>query len=227
MSARELRVERSWSLQRIETAKTGRTRRVDMSEPLVRALRRLEIDRMVEKVKRGWEDLPPLGLLHGRGHAARESRVRKAFRRALRRAKLPSFHLYDFRHTYASLLLAQNAPLTYVSAQLGRTDATTTLRWYGRWIPRTDRRAVDALDEARPVTKLRLEAAQGGGVGDQLVTNLPPQSQIGHSGNPEVPDSSGGPSRTRTLDPLIKSRADEPPTDTHGEVSREDTKASA
>ena len=54
--------------------------------------------------------------------------MRKAFGQALRRAKLPSFRLYDLRHTYASLLLAQNAPLTYVSAQLGHTDATTTLR---------------------------------------------------------------------------------------------------
>jgi integrase len=60
--------------------------------------------------------------------------VRKAFGQALRRAKLPSFRLYDLRHTYASQLLAENAPLTYASAQLGHTDATTTLRWYARWI---------------------------------------------------------------------------------------------
>ena len=37
LRARELRVERSWSLRKIETPKTGRTRRVDMSEQLVRA----------------------------------------------------------------------------------------------------------------------------------------------------------------------------------------------
>jgi len=57
--ARELRVERSWSLRKIETPKTGRTRRVAMSEQLVRTLRRLEVDRMVEKVKRGWAEMPP------------------------------------------------------------------------------------------------------------------------------------------------------------------------
>lgn len=62
--------------------------------------------------------------------------VRNAFRQALRRAKLPSFRLYGLRHTYASLLPTQNAPMTYVSAQLGHTDATTTFRWYARWIPR-------------------------------------------------------------------------------------------
>ena len=113
---------------------------------------------------------------------------------------------YSQHRLDASLLLAQNAPLTYVSAQLGHTDATTTLRWYARWIPRPEKRAVDGLDEVRANQKLRLEAAQGGMVGDQLVTNPGPESQIEHSGDSEVPDSSGGPSRTRTLDPLIKSQ---------------------
>jgi len=204
--ARELRVERSWSLRRIETPKTGSTRRVDMSEQLVRALRRLEVERMVEKVRRGWTELPPWVFCTDEGTPLDESRVRKAFRQALRRAKLPSFRVYDLRHTYASLLLAQNAPITYVSVQLGHTDATTTFRWYARWIPRADNRVVDALDEPRLVPKLRLEVAQGGMVGDQLVTNSPSESQIGHPGDPEVADSIGGPSRTRTLDPLIKSQ---------------------
>ena len=40
----------------------------------------------------------------------------------------------------------------------------------------------------------------------QLVTNLPPERQIGHPEISEVPDKIGGPSRTRTLDPLIKSQ---------------------
>jgi integrase len=51
-----------------------------------------------------------------------------------------------------------------VSAQLGHTDATTTLRWYARWSPRTDKRAVAGLDAARAIPNLRLEAAQGGTV---------------------------------------------------------------
>jgi len=42
---------------------------------------------------------------------------------------------YDLRHTYASLLLADGAPLTYVSAQLGHANSTTTLRHYARWMP--------------------------------------------------------------------------------------------
>src|SRR5262249_40384242 len=91
--ARELRVERSWSLRKVETPKTGTTRRVDMSEQLAQALRRLEIDRMVEKVKRGWAAMPPWVFCTDEGTPLDESRVRKAFSQALRRAKLPSFRL--------------------------------------------------------------------------------------------------------------------------------------
>jgi len=72
--------------------------------------------------------------------------VRKVFKRALGKAKLPTFRLYDLRHTFASLLLAASAPITYVSAQLGHVNASTTLKYYARWIPNRGRRWVDLLD---------------------------------------------------------------------------------
>ena len=59
--------------------------------------------------------------------------------RALKKAGVPRFRLYDLRHTYASLLLAEGAPLTYASAQLGHTNPVTTLRSYARWIPASGR----------------------------------------------------------------------------------------
>ena len=43
-------------------------------------------------------------------------------------------------------------------------------------------------------------------LGSKLGTKKWNQNAIGHSGAPEVADSIGGPSRTRTLDPLIKSQ---------------------
>ncbi len=203
---RELHVERSLSAGQIETPKTGQTRTVDMSEQLMRTLRRLEIDRMVEKLRLGWQEMPPWVFCTEVGTPLDESRVRKAFAQSLKRAKLPGFRLYDLRHSFASLLLAQGAPITYVSAQLGHTDATTTLRWYARWLPRTDRRAVDMLDDGWVNAVDRLGEAQVGTVGSQLVANPGSESEIGHPDAPEVPDSFGGPSRTRTLDPLIKSQ---------------------
>jgi integrase len=49
--------------------------------------------------------------------------------------------------SYASLLLADGAPLTYVSAQLGHANPTTTLRHYARWMPKKGKQWVNALDK--------------------------------------------------------------------------------
>jgi integrase len=54
--------------------------------------------------------------------------------------------MYDLRHTFASLLLASSAPITYVAAQLGHTKPTITLRYYAKWIPKEGLRYVDVLD---------------------------------------------------------------------------------
>ena len=93
-----------------------------------------------------------------------------------------------------------------MSAQLGHTDATTTLRWYARWLPRTDKRAVDLLDDTPARSIVALGEAPSGTVGSQLVAKTGFESEIGHPDTPEVPDSFGGPSGTRTPDPLIKSQ---------------------
>src|SRR6266511_4336111 len=53
--------------------------------------------------------------------------VAKTFRSVLQVAGLPRFRLYDLRHTFATHLLMQGAPITYVAAQLGHTKPTTTL----------------------------------------------------------------------------------------------------
>ena len=202
LRGREIRVERSLSAGQIETPKTGQTRTVDMSEQLAPPAPR---DRPHGR------EAPPrvagdaaVDLLHGRGDAARREPRTEALAQALKRAKLPGFRVYDLRHTFASLLLAQNAPITYVSAQLGHTDATTTLRWYARWLPRTDTRAVDMLDDGWVSPGERLGEAQVGSVGSQLVANPGSEDETGAPDDSEAPDLSGGPSGTRTPDPLIK-----------------------
>ena len=54
--------------------------------------------------------------------------------------------LYDLRHTFATLLLAKGAPITYVAAQLGHAKPSTTLQWYARWLPQADAGFVHRLD---------------------------------------------------------------------------------
>src|SRR5262249_33746499 len=73
------------------------------------------------------------------------------------------------------------------------SNASTTLRYYARWIPSKGRRWADLLDRLTDF------------LGSKLGTKKWNQNAIGHSGLPEGADFIGGPSRTRTLDPLIKS----------------------
>jgi Phage integrase family len=212
-------VERALSAGLIETPKTGQGRTVDMSEQLTRTRRRLEIDRMVETLRGGCTEVPPCVFCTEVDTPLDESRVRRAFAQAPERVQLPAFRLYDLRHTFASLLLAKGEPITYVSAQLGHADATTILRWCARWLPRTDKRAVDRLDDPQADAISALGVAQAGTVCSQLVAKTGSGDQTATPVYPKLPIYFGGPSRTRTLDPLIKSPNQQPPAGSDDDVS--------
>jgi len=91
------------------------------------------------------------------------------------------------RHTFASLLLQQGESPAYVQRQLGHASIQLTVDTYGKWLPMGNKAAVDRLDE---------------GSGSKTVA----KRLTGTPGVLEVPVRNGGPSRTRTLDPLIKSQ---------------------
>lgn len=55
------------------------------------------------------------------------------------KSRTPHFRVDDLRHTVANLLLARNAPITYVAAQLSHADPATTLRSYPRSLARGPR----------------------------------------------------------------------------------------
>ena len=85
------------------------------------------------------------------GSALDESNVRKALNRLLDAAGLDRRGPHQMPHTFASLLLQEGAPITYVSRQLGHRDASITLRVYAHWIPDVSAmKAVDLLDDTQP-----------------------------------------------------------------------------
>jgi integrase len=210
LANRRIRVERALALRQIEPTKTGTTRTVDVSEILAGALRRLQIARKREKLERGWEEMPALVFCTEAGTPLDERRVRKNFSLALEKARLSGFRLYDLRHTFASLLLALGAPITYVAAQLGHSKPTTTLQFYAHWIGSPHERFVNGLAGPRvkgaKSGKTRAEGdrrrTRSGATGHQLGT----KSTSGASEDSEAPEKIGGPSGTRTPDPLIKSQ---------------------
>ena len=44
------------------------------------------------------------------------------------------FRAYTLRLTFATILLAEGEPITYVASQLGHSKPTTTLRYYAKWL---------------------------------------------------------------------------------------------
>jgi integrase len=200
LRARTIRVERAWNHGRIKPTKTYEERVVDLTPEVATTLHAHFAWLKTEALRCGWGESEWL-FPNEEGKPADESRVRKIFKRALKTARLPEFRLYDLRHTYASLLLAAGAPITYVSAQLGHANAATTLRYYAKWIPSKGRRWADLLDRVTETIGAAIgELASGFG------TKKWNQKQSATPGVLEVADSFGGPSRTRTLDPLIKSQ---------------------
>jgi hypothetical protein len=74
--------------------------------------------------------------------------IQRAFELACKAAGLPG-HLtpHSLRHTFASLLLSDGVSPAYVQRMLGHSSIRLTVDLYGRWLPMTNRAAVDRLDE--------------------------------------------------------------------------------
>jgi integrase len=117
---KEIRVERALSAGRIETPKSGHGRTVDMSDQLAKALLRLQVERKTETLKHGWAVMPPWVFCNEAGTPVDGSKVRKVFRRALKRAGLAlHFTPHCLRHTFASLLFSRARALSTCSASWG------------------------------------------------------------------------------------------------------------
>jgi len=82
------------------------------------------------------------------GNPCAQDTFRRRWRRILERADVRYRKLHTLRHTFASLLIQGGEPITYVQRQLGHHSPAFTLAVYTHFVPRGDRRAVDALDDA-------------------------------------------------------------------------------
>ena len=187
---RQIRVQQAISGGRIEVPKSGHGRTVYMSKQLAQTLRRVLRDRTEQKLKLGWRDLPEWVFANQQGGPFDPNNVRKAFRRALKAARLPQhFHPHCLRHTFASLLLQQGESPAFVQQQLGHSSIKLTVDTYGRWLPLGSADAIDRLDSGTP--------------GSRLVANPPSDLVLGA----EVTEKVGSPGWTRTSDILINSQA--------------------
>jgi integrase len=76
-----------------------------------------------------------------------QMRLNVMFHRIVKAAGLgPGHVVHDMRHTFASQLLMNGKPLTYVASQMGHSDISITARVYAHWIATEKQDGVDCLD---------------------------------------------------------------------------------
>jgi integrase len=147
-NGRTLAIERAVSLGEVGPTKTDENRMVDMTPRLTDALTRLQTEIETESLLTA-KDPSPRIFPSAADSPMDPSAVAKIFWSILRVAGLPRFRLYDLHHTFATHLLAQGAPITYVAAQLGHARPTTTLAYYAHWLPSGDKEFIDRLEATR------------------------------------------------------------------------------
>jgi integrase len=131
------------------TPKSGKTRRVDMSDRLKAVLQRHQT-RMKEEALKAGKSVPTLVFTSEAWTPYDGVNVLKSFEAALRKAKLRKIRFHDLRHSYASWLIANKESLAYVRDQLGHSSIQITVDLYGHLVPGENREAVNRLDAPQP-----------------------------------------------------------------------------
>lgn len=144
-------VQRSYKLGRMTPTKTGKVRRVDMSDQLIGAMGSLHTERKREALQEGCGEVVET-VFHRDGKPMEQNYIRRVFKRILVQAGLREIRLHDIRHTFASLLLSDGASPVFVKEQLGHTSIQMTVDIYGHLIPSSNREMVNRLDSQPSAT---------------------------------------------------------------------------
>lgn len=140
-----LLVSKSFRRKVTTGTKTGRKRRVDLSDQLLVGLQELYLQRKKEALAGGLGEVVGV-IFHRGGSSMAQNSIRYIFKRLLRQAGLREIRFHDIRHTYASLLLSSNVSPVYVKEQLGHSSIAMTVDIYGHLIPGSQRDQVNLLD---------------------------------------------------------------------------------
>lgn len=103
-----------------------------MSDGLMTVLMELKRSDREVCIKEGIKSGP---VFHNRGRLLSDNTLRRKWSAACEKIGIGHRRIHDIRHTTASLLLARNAPITYVTQLLGHSSSQITLNKYAHYIP--------------------------------------------------------------------------------------------
>lgn len=135
------------------TPKSGKTRRVDMSDRLKEVLQQHHARMKAEALKAG-QPVAELVFTSEARTPYDSANVRKTFEAVLRKSKIRKVRFHDMRHSYATWLIQNKESLAYVRDQLGHHSIQITVDLYGHLIPGENRQAVNRLDAPQPAQQV-------------------------------------------------------------------------
>ena len=142
---RFLTVQRNEYQGKVQSTKSGKARRIDLSDSLVRILGEHRRKVAEEVLKKG-SKMPEFVFTSEEGEFRSGNWVWEQFTKANKKSGLRRIRLHDLRHTFASLLIANGESLAYVRDQLGHADIGMTVNKYGHLVPGANRQAMNLLD---------------------------------------------------------------------------------
>ena len=181
------------------TPKSKKSRRVDLSRELRRALIQLRDKRMLEAFMKGKTSiLNELVFPSKTGTVLDPSNLfHYHFLPCLEHAGLRRFRFHDLRHTFGSLLIQDGASLAYVKDQMGHSSIQITVDTYGHLVAGANINWVDGLDRKttpqQNATRAQLQIDERS---ESDAESLEPIAAV---------EDAGGPGRTRTYNQQIMS----------------------
>jgi integrase len=157
--SRKLHVRRSITTGGITTPKSGKSRRVAMTDGLTELLFDLLAERRQEGVSRGWREVPEWVFCSQVGGALDPRNVGRIWARVRRRALklgVRPLALHCARHSWATWALQAGKNIRWVADQLGHADPAMTIRVYAHAMPEdeTDLSFAEIGGPKRPYTAL-------------------------------------------------------------------------
>jgi integrase len=143
---RHIHVRRSRQGNRVGPTKSGRTRKVRLSQ----RLRRVLLERKMQIGRPGDEEFVV--------PSAWPKPYRQQLRQVCKAARIDNHTPKDFRDTFATLLLMNGIPLKWISNQLGHGSVAVTERHYARWMDEDEYRNPWQVSEGQVPMDLFAEA---------------------------------------------------------------------
>lgn len=135
----KITVDKNYVNGRLGTPKSSKTRYVDMSDELARVLKEWRLACPHSELS--------LVFPNSEGkYQSADNMIKRRFIPSLNRAGIDLIRFHDLRHTYASLLLANGAPMKYVQTQLGHASINMTMDLYTHLLPEVNDKCVNLLN---------------------------------------------------------------------------------